>query len=78
MFVQIFFVIHLFVGLHSNFLRGLELGLDEVRFRQVLVKRVNEVGIRGRANLCFFLRKNLFIFLFAKHFVKVVFMCLES
>ena len=57
MFVQIFFVIHLFVGLHSNFLRGLELGLDEVRFRQVLVKRVNEVGIRGRTNLCFFLKK---------------------
>ena len=78
MFVQIFFVIHLFVGLHSNFLRGLELGSEEVRFRQVLVKRVNEVGIRGRTNLCFFSSKNLFVFLFAKHFVKVVFIRLES
>lgn len=62
MFVQIFFVIHLFVGLHSNFLRGLELGSEEVRFRQVLVKRVNEVGIRGRANLCFFLKKTYSFF----------------
>ena len=31
MLVQMLFVVPLFVGLHSNFLRGLELGLEEVR-----------------------------------------------